>query len=1043
MPRENRYSRSNVQIAAPRSAPVQTQVAAGRAVQINNQYSELEGLRDRLGNFLGRVNNSIDVATAARARSLQDVDENLADEAFTDFAMGRAITDVDERKRTNKSYVKAYQTLSAGKNALELATEFKAHVANWTPADGPLTEVRDRFMQENLQGADQLGHVYNRAFVTRFISATDGIVAKGGELAAAEVQRTGRINFLAKSSGLINDSDNPITVEDFQELDAELDGLTALDERSRIATLFSTMKNAAAAGSPDARLRFLRATESLPLNDNGQTFAQLFPKEHARYAEALNEENYTAQAAGAQEAFAAITDQAQELALAGDWQTVEDELYPQYLATIDRYGDGPHAAAVKERLNSLLTHMGEQAVVAHAVAEEMRGVNTGMTTKELNDNAIAYVKRQGYDLNANSPSGELQQRAIGTGTVLSQLYLGRGEVPESLIKPIEGMLGAGKAASVDHQLAALSALRRADKLSNGGVATMLKDNSYAASVWDMMKGVDDDEAQRMFSAMNEHPEVFTRALTAPLWEVMGITPKSTDRADVKKAEQEALADLDSSDILKALGADGIDELDWNGAVGQLVQKRMRFRYGMATATGTPVSDHDAIAVAAAESVRDDVIVTPVSYNSGGFDFFGDDTKWRIDVKSTVETLPPDPGFMNIRDELQAGVPGTAESLRDNIEADLDAASGIAKDVSFSVHQGEWADANFFTVRIGDGETGIPHDVRFSAQPGMSSTLFGKELEFTGNPNEDAQTFRKVADELGLPAGFELMPVRRSVRNGRPGQYMLAYRPTFRDPRAKENKSLEERGREWDERRSRQGQAQVNASIDRYRASLQASGEVRPSVGLTNFSMDEVLAQGPLAGLHKLLTEQRLNPNPPPMKARTETAETAKFIRDNEGIPHATSYDDQGDRSIGYGFNLTRNKQLFLDTLGATEEEYQDALDGDLALTPQQIASLHEAAVSQFETQVDRWYKDVDLRAHERKAIVSLAFNNPSMISPKTRFFKAVKEGDREAAIKEILYRSNATKLPGLFTRRYSEALMFAGDASLVPTQSEYKAQVGI
>lgn len=1043
MPRENRYARSNAQFDAPRSASVKTQMVPRGVPMIDRRYTAVDELRDSIGDFFGRAHNAIDTAMSARAKQLRDVDEGLANQAFTDFAMGKSIDEVDERKRTNKAYVNAFQTLSASRNAIELATEFKQSVSNWSPEEGSLRDIRDRFLQENLKGADELGFVYNEKFVTKFLGMTDSIVAQGGELLAAEVDRKNRVNFAAKAGAMITNTDTPPTVEDFLELDAELDAVTPFDDRTRIATIFTHMKNAAAGGTPEDRQRFLGVMTTLPLGENGKTFADLFPKEHDRYVSALNEELYKTQAAGAQSAFSDIVAQAHEFALANDWQAVEDNVYPAYLAAVDRYGDGPHAAAAKERLTTLLSQMGEKAATAHAIAEELRGVNTGMQPKELREAVLAETKRLGVDLNSQSPTEELEQRSIGTANIMSQLYLGRGEVPDVLTKPIEGMLGAGKSASLDHQMAALSSLRRLDKLSRGGTAVVLKDNAYASAVWDMMKDVDDDEAQRMFSAMNENPDVFNKMLAAPLWEVMGIEPKSTDRADVRKAEDDALKALSSSKILKAMGAGQVESLNWDGQVGSLLKNRIKFRYAMAAAQGMPVSDHEEVAVQAAASIRDSVSVTPMSYNSGGLDLFFDDTKWRVELKSRVETIQADPGYMNIRDELQQGVPGgKGESLRDNIEADLDAASGAVEDVGFSVHQGEWADANFFTVKVADGAVGIPVDVRFSAQPGMDNSLFGKALTFTGNPDDDAAEFRRVADEIGLPAGFELLPVRNSVRNGKPGQYMLAYRPPFRDPRAKENKTLEQKAKEWEDRKATQSKAVVNESLDRFRATQQASGEIRPSIGLTNFSMDEVLNQGPLAGLNKLLTEKRLNPHRPPLAVRNETAEVSRFIRANEGVPHKRSYDDQGDRSIGYGFNLTQNKELFLKTLGLTERDYEDAVDGRLELTPLQINKLHEAAVIQFEKQVDQWYKDVDLRAHERTAIVSLAFNNPSMISPKTRFFKAVKEGDTAAAIKEILYRSNASKLKGLFTRRYAEALMFAGDASLVPTHSEYKAQVG-
>lgn len=152
---------------------------------------------------------------------------------------------------------------------------------------------------------------------------------------------------------------------------------------------------------------------------------------------------------------------------------------------------------------------------------------------------------------------------------------------------------------------------------------------------------------------------------------------------------------------------------------------------------------------------------------------------------------------------------------------------------------------------------------------------------------------------------------------------------------------------------------------------------------------------------------------------------------------------KGYRTVGYGFNMDSvgHKELFIETLKVDGEYFQSVYDGNVQITEAQGKKLFNAAVAEAESIIDNRLKDVDLNNQQRLALVSMAYNSPKLIGPN--LIKALKSGDNESALKEILYKSNATRMLGLYNRRYEEALTFAGADrnSGVPSYLAYMADV--
>lgn len=152
---------------------------------------------------------------------------------------------------------------------------------------------------------------------------------------------------------------------------------------------------------------------------------------------------------------------------------------------------------------------------------------------------------------------------------------------------------------------------------------------------------------------------------------------------------------------------------------------------------------------------------------------------------------------------------------------------------------------------------------------------------------------------------------------------------------------------------------------------------------------------------------------------------------------------KGYRTVGYGFNLDSvgHKDLFIETLKVDEQYYDSVYAGDVQITEAQGRKLFDAAVDEAESIIDNKLKDVDMNNQQRLALVSMAYNSPKLIGPN--LVSHLQKGDWEEAINEILYRSNGTRMLGLYNRRYEEALTFAGAGRNhgMPSYISYMAEV--
>jgi GH24 family phage-related lysozyme (muramidase) len=173
-------------------------------------------------------------------------------------------------------------------------------------------------------------------------------------------------------------------------------------------------------------------------------------------------------------------------------------------------------------------------------------------------------------------------------------------------------------------------------------------------------------------------------------------------------------------------------------------------------------------------------------------------------------------------------------------------------------------------------------------------------------------------------------------------------------------------------------------------------------------------------------------------SRVYDTQRYQFLSRVEGVRYR-AYDDatsravtdpnavKGNRTIGVGFNMERPdaKDIFRSILAIPEKDFADYYNGKKQLSEQHVRTLLNYTADEAERIVEnRIGADIvdKLSREQRLVLVSLAFNNPSLVGPN--LVAAIKEGRLKDAASEIRNRSNRTKDPGIQSRREVEADKF-------------------
>jgi GH24 family phage-related lysozyme (muramidase) len=182
---------------------------------------------------------------------------------------------------------------------------------------------------------------------------------------------------------------------------------------------------------------------------------------------------------------------------------------------------------------------------------------------------------------------------------------------------------------------------------------------------------------------------------------------------------------------------------------------------------------------------------------------------------------------------------------------------------------------------------------------------------------------------------------------------------------------------------------------------------------------------------------------------TYAARRYAFLSKEEGV-RQWAYDDatsqrilpgqpaRGNVTVGVGFNMDdpSSQARFASALPGVN--FNAVRSGQQPLNDAQIRTLFDFNAQEAERIVANKLPGVDLNEHQRLALVSMAFNGPSLLGH--HLIDAVTSGDQAAAVNAI--RTS----PGVRARRYREAGLYAGpvDApnALPPYQETETASAG-
>lgn len=340
--------------------------------------------------------------------------------------------------------------------------------------------------------------------------------------------------------------------------------------------------------------------------------------------------------------------------------------------------------------------------------------------------------------------------------------------------------------------------------------------------------------------------------------------------------------------------------------------------------------------------------------------------------------------------------------------------------------------------------------------------------FSLKPTADEQQLAGLRDDL-LPAPNVDPDAPFEVSEYVPGMFALTYRVMPRIvPPTVEQKESAEADRLDRMRRTKMGKTVASDSgatteggfwswiQGKVLGQRRQEQTVTPGTGVTKgtdtipSSLDDVLrtVEGWNQDQKKRSGPRAFEPVETPPSA-TYNHRRYESLRGHEG-ERLWAYDDQTGKQIapgqaskglvtvGIGFNMDKD--------GARKEWAEAGLDpksfdavksGRKKLTQQESRALFDVSVEAAERVVDQKLGDAQLTEHQRLTLVSLAFNNPSLIGPNLT--AQVKSGDWGKAIDEILYQSNWKKVRGLAKRRWAEAYQFAGEKlrHLIPDYQEY------
>lgn len=224
-------------------------------------------------------------------------------------------------------------------------------------------------------------------------------------------------------------------------------------------------------------------------------------------------------------------------------------------------------------------------------------------------------------------------------------------------------------------------------------------------------------------------------------------------------------------------------------------------------------------------------------------------------------------------------------------------------------------------------------------------------------------------------------------------------------------------------------ASLQSALYKSMQQLQESGVISKSWGSTRPIPEVGTQEEYMDALRSAIEDYQMNENAglpaDPIDTpydETYLAKRREVIQAHEGFRSKIYKDHKGITTVGVGINLQApDTKKFIEDAGW---DYPALLSGAKEFSKAQLDVLYDFKVKEAEKFVSTVIK-VPLTSNQRQSLVSLAYNNPSLIGPNLRYF--VNNKDWKNAEEEIRRRSNKNKHGGIQNRRNTEADLFAMD----------------
>lgn len=999
-----------------------------------------------LNQFFGQATATItDLQRAQHAVNLYEVQVANQEQASKGQADRLAGLDPDESLVDDLDYINAYQDTSAELTAVDKVSEWQEQVfSQWTPGDGfDLRAATEEWLAGEVRAAEDMPDRYKARLAGSFMNKIQRDLDDADRRDLAVVRERGRSQLATEFRQKVRTGE-PLSVEGLKADFARARKLMPYNTDGEVrAWTLAKHKEGALAGGLTGVQAFRGLMKSLDPDEKPPEADAVMDQLDAEWARGLSGE--------ANEAYANLTVQ---VSTAENYEQIE-EMTSAVQSIHNRYGN-PQA-----KRNFMAQAMARKAQIANAI--EMDRALTGALTgqggvlpvdpKDADDAILPKMRALG--LLDPIPTGDQTVLMQKTGQRANTLvHLSRSmAIPKNLKEYYAGqVLNFEDPAAMQ---GSILTLHQADRKQPGLAAEIFSGQPEARATYEGLVSAALGGAgnfEQRLAAFKADPKTMRQAFTTPLSELAETATDAEARDRIINAHGyelplvSGLSRNDQSAVRLLVGYSNTNADPGDTTMSAEMERRyideVRYQLGVAKATGRPISLDDARA-RAAKSFADRLEALPVDAENGylapitrnivgalsGSTDLADQAfeavqssgiKYRLDIRQPAVLTPENPERPPV-----TAVPFTADDQQRSplslLTEDV-AAYSRAQGQPYALKEGPSRKDGY--MEVWDTDRNIPVKM-VVGQTGYVKGVDGTQhsFEISNDAKETQQEFEAARDAAGLPPSLTLLPSRGQARGITPS-YQLLVGTRYPDDYEGSPKLAEAR------RQQAQDQA-TKQVLTGVRARLQDQGLTAPAEGFTNMTREPGSFEEPDDYVDYLIEQVNRGRgggqlDDPKDLTQSYRRDRGQFLRSEEGLRLTAYKDTNGIDTVGYGFNLEANKDLFLETLNASETEYQAVRSGRQPLTVDDAELLFEASLDEAEEAVIRKVGDVPLRDHQRIALVSLAYNGgPRLVGPG--LISALQNRDMTAAAKEVLYRSGVTKDPELKRRRWREAYKLLGN----------------